>query len=82
MAEDQNIWRDIQTDSPPSDHMVLLTDDNWIPSKFRGEPPPVKVGYFYEAEGRWVIFGASWFPTRWREIPYPEPKERSACPLN
>ncbi|QIG68770.1 hypothetical protein EVB68_033 [Rhizobium phage RHph_Y2_6] len=65
------MWHPINKDTP-EDRMLLLTDDFWIPSINRGEPPPVKVGYYFSQESRWVIFGASWIPTRWAEIPYPE----------
>ncbi|QIG66758.1 hypothetical protein EVB27_088 [Rhizobium phage RHph_TM16] len=63
-------WKDARY--APDDVMLLVTDDNWPPAKLRGEKPPVKVGYIDKRTGLWTVFGASWQPTRFREVPYPE----------
>lgn len=69
-------WKKIDADTP-KEKMLLLTDDDWAPSRLRGEPPPVKVGYYDDETHCWRIFGASWTPTRWAEIPYPERIEKA-----
>lgn len=70
-------WQKVD-EHTPKEKMLLLTDDNWAPSRLRGDPPPVKIGYYFEEMGVWRIFGASWTPTRWAEIPYPERLEENS----
>lgn len=64
-------WFPINKETPEN-KMLLLVNDEWMPTKLRGEPPPVKIGYYFSEEGKWMVFGASWQPTKWAEIPYPE----------
>ena len=69
MAGERTGWQPIDKDTP-EDTMLLLTNKDW-PVRYDGRPP-VKIGYYFKDERRWVIFGASWAPTNWCAIPYPE----------
>lgn len=62
-------WQPIAT--APKEELVLLACVNWPHSIARGEPCPRKVGSYWN--GRWEIFGASWEPTHWMELPEPPP---------
>jgi len=62
----QDRWQPVETLKP--DVMVNLACE-WVPGDWR-----IKTGYWFEQEGRWVVFGASWTPTHWCPLPSP-PKE-------
>lgn len=55
-------WRPIET--APKDTQVLLATEFDGPRDWR-----IKTGYFFSAEDRWVVWGASWRPTRWQPLP-------------
>ena len=60
-------WQPIET--APKDRLLLLAWADWAPSIMRGEPCPVKVGGYWE--NAWHVYGASWWPTHWQELPAP-----------
>lgn len=62
-------WIPVSAGRPPEDAMVLVTCSEWEASILRGEPAPIKVGYF--EKGKAKIFGASWTPTHWCLLPPP-----------
>lgn len=64
-------WYPIAT--APKDRLVLLADNKWPL-----EHVPVKVGTWYPERERWLIFGASWSPTHWMELPEGPAKEESS----
>lgn len=62
-------WQPIET--APKDTMVLVASEFFGPADWR-----IKVGYFFTDENKWVVFGASWTPTKWQPLPNP-PKEQA-----
>jgi len=61
-AVQQEGWRPIE--SAPRDALLLLSDVDFPSSSGK---PPVKVGGYWDH--MWHVFGASWTPTHWRELP-------------
>lgn len=62
-------WIPVGAGAPPEDAIVLVTCTEWVPSMRRGEPAPIKAGYFEAGAAK--IFGASWTPTHWMLMPPP-----------
>jgi hypothetical protein len=58
-------WKEIG--SAPRDRLLLLACANWGHSVHGDKPVPVKVGGW--RSGGWNVFGASWRPTHWDELP-------------
>ena len=65
----EGAWIPVEAGAPPEDAMVLVTCADWEPSIQRGEPAPIKAGYFENGVAK--IFGASWKPTHWCLMPPP-----------
>ncbi len=53
----------------PKDRPILLACADWPHSTLIGKPVPIKVGGWREDPGYWHVFGASWSPTHWMNLP-------------
>lgn len=66
MSKMQVEWHRIK-ENPPPDELLLLACADWrVPNR----RVPVKVGGFWD--GTWHVFGASWVPTHWADLPSAE----------
>ena len=69
VLDEREGWRPM--DSAPKDRNLLLACDDFAQSIYLGKPVPMKVGGWHEDDGNWRVFGASWRPTHWRDLPEP-----------
>lgn len=64
-------WKLISTVEKIEDKLILLACADWTVAQVYGEEAPRRLGAWHD--GSWYIFGASWEPTHWCEIPEAPP---------